>query len=778
MTYCIRFCYVALLLMGCLSTSAQYAAPLASSEKMEWSNWKEDVKQRSAFTATWSDGQGGVRMQTSSVPIHYALNGAWQKIDWTPAPTSDGFIARQQPFPTAIHNDGSASISLSPYEVMQWQCTRALGWEMSQTSPWYDVNVWEKARNAHDQVIERISFRNNALKSNYHIDQPHAISDHVIEWTFRLPQGARIQPNRAHGFEREEYWFGELMVEDQRGEVISTIGGTWAKDENHSMALAGYRWNDLGDGVFQVSASFDPEWLSAAVYPLDIDPLITGPVAAFGDNMMLSCYIPEYNVDSLLVTIPGQITVTAFVVTASFYADPFAFSIMSDGSMYFSTSCAQTQTFEVQPPTGDLAGTAYLENFDMRNPLLCCYAPQCSDTSFYLRMHLGRYTPAGDCNMTYVYYTPTTLWPFTAYIEGHTVETYGAEWSVTNTAICSNKCDVEGTARVKFGVPPYTLTHPWMQGEMVQESPTPCDISGKQIDVPMIWPGCPFYCPSPTPFTQDVPPPTIVDACGNVAEGIDAEVLNIKAAPSIEDPSPVVVCPNAEEVLTLTSCAPTFQIVWAGNGTTGQGPIPLNLENPTEGDYEYFYLAHVEWNGCKSDTIPFTVVVVSNPSGDFHVAPDPIMQNIPAYLIADTLQLADPVAEVWWTVDDASTLEGGIVETVLNELGWSEVCMILKSVEGCVDTTCKEIEVVTAAIEIPNIFTPNGDGLNESFEIRYLDFFPENHLEVYDRWGVKIYEEDNYHNNWSAQDAPDGVYYYILHVAYLGDYSGYVTVSR
>ena len=104
--------------------------------------------------------------------------------------------------------------------------------------------------------------------------------------------------------------------------------------------------------------------------------------------------------------------------------------------------------------------------------------------------------------------------------------------------------------------------------------------------------------------------------------------------------------------------------------------------------------------------------------------------------------------------------------------------MILKSVEGCVDTTCKEIEVVTAAIEIPNIFTPNGDGLNESFEIRYLDFFPENHLEVYDRWGVKIYEEENYHNNWTAQDAPDGVYYYILHVAYLGDYSGYVTVSR
>ncbi|MFM7730535.1 MAG: gliding motility-associated C-terminal domain-containing protein, partial [Flavobacteriales bacterium] len=560
--------------------------------------------------------------------------------------------------------------------------------------------------------------------------------------------------------------------------VISTLGGTWARDMQHHTALAGYTWDELPSGAIRLSASFDGDWLSQAEFPLDVDPLITGPIAAFGDNMMLSCYIPQYNVDSLLVTIPGQTTVTAFMVTASFYADPFAFSIMSDGSMYFSTSCAQTQTFEVQPPTGDLAGTAYLENFDMRNPLLCCYAPQCADTSFYLRMHLGRYTPAGDCDATSVYYTPTTLWPFTAYIEGHTVETYGAEWSVTNTAICSNVCEVEGKARVKFGVPPYTLTHPWSDGEIIQEEPTPCDISGKQVDVPMVWPGCPMYCPSPTPFTQDVPPPIIMDACGNFAEGIDAEILNIKAAPSIEDPSPVVVCPNSNESLQLNSCAPTFQIVWAGNGTSGQGPVPLNLENPTEGNYEYYYLAHVEWNGCKSDTIAFTVVVVTNPTAEFHVAPDPIMQNIPAYLIADTVQVADPIEEVWWIVDGLPTAEGGVVQTVLNSLGWSEVCMVLKSEEGCIDTTCKDFEVVTASIDIPNIFTPNGDGLNEVFEIKYLDFFPENQIEIYDRWGVKVFEDDNYRNNWSAQDMPDGVYYYILHVKYLGDYSGYVKVGR
>ena len=63
MTYCTRLGYVALLFMGWFSTFAQYVAPLGTSDKMEWSNWTEDVKQRTAFTATWSDGHGGVRTQ-------------------------------------------------------------------------------------------------------------------------------------------------------------------------------------------------------------------------------------------------------------------------------------------------------------------------------------------------------------------------------------------------------------------------------------------------------------------------------------------------------------------------------------------------------------------------------------------------------------------------------------------------------------------------------------------------------------------------------------------
>jgi gliding motility-associated-like protein len=64
-------------------------------------------------------------------------------------------------------------------------------------------------------------------------------------------------------------------------------------------------------------------------------------------------------------------------------------------------------------------------------------------------------------------------------------------------------------------------------------------------------------------------------------------------------------------------------------------------------------------------------------------------------------------------------------------------------------------------VEIPNVFTPNGDGINEVFYIKGID---EGRwiLYVYSRWGDLIYRSDNYKNDWSPQNIMPGVYYYLL----------------
>lgn len=79
--------------------------------------------------------------------------------------------------------------------------------------------------------------------------------------------------------------------------------------------------------------------------------------------------------------------------------------------------------------------------------------------------------------------------------------------------------------------------------------------------------------------------------------------------------------------------------------------------------------------------------------------------------------------------------------------------------------------------KIPNIFTPNGDGINDLFEIQNLR--PNCELSIFNRWGSEVYKANNYNNNWKAEDITDGLYYYLLHDTYYKiKYKGWLQISR
>lgn len=88
-------------------------------------------------------------------------------------------------------------------------------------------------------------------------------------------------------------------------------------------------------------------------------------------------------------------------------------------------------------------------------------------------------------------------------------------------------------------------------------------------------------------------------------------------------------------------------------------------------------------------------------------------------------------------------------------------------------TTTLEIPVLNCFDEtkIPQLITPNGDGLNEQFIFDELvqnpTLFPDNELIIFNRWGNVVFTEKPYQNNWGGENStggklPEGTYYYVF----------------
>ncbi len=76
-----------------------------------------------------------------------------------------------------------------------------------------------------------------------------------------------------------------------------------------------------------------------------------------------------------------------------------------------------------------------------------------------------------------------------------------------------------------------------------------------------------------------------------------------------------------------------------------------------------------------------------------------------------------------------------------------------------------------------NVITPNNDNRNDAFVIGNLNWYPENELKIYNRWGQEVYQNSNYQNNWQAEKLSAGVYYYFF-TANGKSWKGWVEVMR
>ncbi|GAA4502202.1 hypothetical protein GCM10023172_25230 [Hymenobacter ginsengisoli] len=86
---------------------------------------------------------------------------------------------------------------------------------------------------------------------------------------------------------------------------------------------------------------------------------------------------------------------------------------------------------------------------------------------------------------------------------------------------------------------------------------------------------------------------------------------------------------------------------------------------------------------------------------------------------------------------------------------------------GCASSDAVTV-TVRPAIRIPNAISPNGDGVDDTWQIDNIELYPENTVNIFNRWGDKIFSAENYSraNEWrgdiKGQPAPVGTYYYVV----------------
>src|SRR6185312_4669495 len=85
---------------------------------------------------------------------------------------------------------------------------------------------------------------------------------------------------------------------------------------------------------------------------------------------------------------------------------------------------------------------------------------------------------------------------------------------------------------------------------------------------------------------------------------------------------------------------------------------------------------------------------------------------------------------------------------------------------GCGVATDSVLVKVYSAIYVPNAFTPNGDGVNDAWEVRALDGYTKADVMIFNRWGQMVYRNNGNPVKWDGtfrgKLQPSGIFCYLI----------------
>jgi gliding motility-associated-like protein len=164
-----------------------------------------------------------------------------------------------------------------------------------------------------------------------------------------------------------------------------------------------------------------------------------------------------------------------------------------------------------------------------------------------------------------------------------------------------------------------------------------------------------------------------------------------------------------------------------------------------------------------------------------NAGPDKVVLEGGQVTLTPSVNSIAPVTYLWTpsTYLNNPAISNAVVNSPLTDMTY---LLKVTTDNGCSATDQVFVKLLKK-VAIPNIFSPNGDGVHDTWVIQYLESYPGCTVDIYNRYGQHIYHSEGYGTPWdgkvNGKPVPVGTYYYIVNPKNgRKQIAGYVDVIR
>jgi gliding motility-associated-like protein len=197
--------------------------------------------------------------------------------------------------------------------------------------------------------------------------------------------------------------------------------------------------------------------------------------------------------------------------------------------------------------------------------------------------------------------------------------------------------------------------------------------------------------------------------------------------------------------------------------SSDQNPEIIITGPENSGDYTLI----TKTGDCESEPTILTIPsIFKTPIAEFET--DPILQaKYGAPIAVNFINLSQEADSFLWNFGDGNTSTEKSPLHTYSIPGSYDIILTASNENGCsnVVTQGKIVVLKDASISIPGVFSPNGDGINDQFQVGIVNL-KSYFITIVNRWGIRVFQNSNILSNWDGklrgEDLPVGVYYYVI----------------